>query len=178
MTRAANAHIRGFGIDPVRHKPHDLFSEALAQTLNGRRSWSKGVDFERHLREVMRSIAWNWRRSATRTDAAGAREVRFTELWPPDEYVDPMDLPDSQQGALASTWPDPEATLITKERLTAVLRGNADDEPASLVIACLFEGLTVPEMRRRLSISERRLETTKVRIRRRARRIEAGEPGS
>lgn len=68
--------------------------------------------------------------------------------------------------------------LITKERLTAVLRGYADDEPASLVIACWAEGLTGPEIRRRLEITEREFVTTKVRIRRIARRTEAGEPES
>ena len=175
MGRAAHAHIRDFGLDPVRQKPHDLLYAAIGQTLEGRRSWRKGVDFERHLREVMRSIAFNWRRSAARAEAAGRREVRFSELWPPDEYVDPMDLPISLQASLASPLPDPEARLITKEKLVAVLRHCADDEPASLLIACWFEGLNGREMRRRLEIKARQLKTMKERIRRKARRMEAGD---
>ncbi len=171
MGRSAWAHIRGFGLDPVRYKAHDLLYAAIGQTLEGRRSWGKGVDFERHLRVVMRSIASNWRRTMGRADAAGAREVRFSELWGPDEDADPKDLPISLQAPLASPLPDPEAALIIKEKLVAVLRRCADNEPSSSLIACWIEELDGREMRTRLGVTPRQLKTLKERIRRRARQV-------
>ena len=175
LARLARGRIRRFGLDPARHSPQELLSEAVSQTLSGRRSWRKGVDFDRHLRLVMRSIAASWRRSAARAAAARAREVRLSELWAPGEKVDPKDLPDSQQAALASPAPGPEAELITRERIEAVVSGCADDEPASLLIACWAEDLDGREMRRRLEVTKRQLKTTKERVRRKARRIEAGD---
>ncbi len=86
-----------------------------------------------------------------------------------------MDLPTSLQGALASPLPNPEEALITQEKLEAVLRHCADDEPASLLIACWAEDLKGREMRRRLKVKARQLKTLKERIRRKARRMKAGE---
>ena len=175
MAWAARAMVRQFAVDRARHDHEDLLYEALGQTLDGRRSWKKEVDLERHLRLVMRSIASSWRRTVARTDAAGAREVRSSELWSPDEKVDPKDLPGSLQGALASPLPDAEAALVAQEQLEGVLRRFADDEPARLVILGLAEGLDGGEIQRRLEITARQLKTTKERIRRKARRTEAGD---
>ncbi len=65
--------------------------------------------------------------------------------------------------------------MVTKEKLEAVLRRSADDEPASLVIAGLIEGLNRPEIARRFKITVRQVKTTKERIRRRALQIEADD---
>ncbi len=175
LAARARARIRGFGIDPHRHSPEDLFHEAITQTLSGRRKWKRGRAFDLHLRRAMRSIASNWKRSSERAAAAGADEVRFSKLWADGEKVDPKDLPASLQGVLASPAPGAESGLIAMEQIEAVLRRSAGDEAAKRVIDGLFEGLTVREMGQRLEVTERQVESTKERIRRRARRIKAGD---
>ncbi len=175
LAARARARIRGFGIDPQRHSPHDLLHEAITQTLSGSRKWKRGMDFGLHLRRAMRSIASNWKRRSERAAAAGADEVRFSKLWADGEKADLKDLPGSMQGVLAAPEPGAESGLIAKEQLEAVLRGCAGDEPAKRVIDGLFEGLTVREMGQRLEVTERQVESTKERIRRRARRIKAGD---
>ncbi len=71
--------------------------------------------------------------------------------------------------------PTRSSGLIAMEQIEAVLRGCAGDEAAKRVIDGLFEGLTVREMGQRLETTERQVESTKERIRRRARRIKGGD---
>ena len=172
LMAGAKALMRGFGLDPVRHNYKDLLYTALAKTLAGDRSWQEGVDFDHHLRQTMRSIGSGWKKRAVKEARAGVREVRFSELWPPGAKVDAKDLPESLQAALASPTPDPEAVLITRERIAAVLRACADDRPARQVIGCWARGLDGPEIQQRLRMSGRRYVTTVQRIRRIARRTE------
>ncbi len=175
LAKGARALIRGFRLDPARHGHEDLLYASLARTLMGDRTWKDGVDFDYHLRQTMRSIGSSWRKRASKEARAGAREVRFSELWPADGKADPKDLPEPLQKFLASPLPDPEKILITRERLAAVLSALADDRPARAVIGCWAEGLNGPEIEERLAITPRQYKTTAERIRRVAHRTEAGD---
>jgi DNA-directed RNA polymerase specialized sigma24 family protein len=64
----------------VRGKVHhsdagDLVQEALLRTVDERREWNPKVDFLKHLRECMRSIANEWAKK-------GAREVPLSDAHP------------------------------------------------------------------------------------------------
>src|SRR5215467_9139914 len=45
----------------TRYDYQDLFHEAIARILEGRRNWPNGVPFVPFVAGVMRAIAWEWR---------------------------------------------------------------------------------------------------------------------
>src|SRR5215471_15818487 len=48
----------------TRYEYQDLFHEALARILEGKRNWPPGVPFVIFVSGVMRAIAWEWRADA------------------------------------------------------------------------------------------------------------------
>lgn len=159
----AIAHVimRRYGVDVAGRDYDDLVSEALARTLNGTRSWRKGVDFMHHLTQSMRSIAWRWfEREAEKRAAAAARPWEHQQLAPAND----------DDAAVAerviAPQPDVERAAIARERLRKITGAFADDPEAKAVLAGWAIGCKGPEIRRRYGMTEKQLRAAVRRIRR------------
>lgn len=137
----------------------DLLGEAVAATLDGRRSWRKDITFVNHLLAVMSSTSDNW---ATRADQEReVVEVELTSTDPDEEFEDPL-------GAVSPTQADQEAQLIAKEAMGALEAAISEDQIAREVLSALQLGMRGQELKDCLGISEEQLRTATRKIHRRA----------
>jgi DNA-directed RNA polymerase specialized sigma24 family protein len=142
----------------------DLLDEAMAATLDGRRTWRKGsVSFENHLKAVMRSTSDNW---ATREDQ---REVVEAELY---GVAQEEDEADDLLGAVKPTGAGQELHLIEQEAMEALEAAVSDDPVACEVLSAWQLGLKGQELKDTLGINEEQLRAGKKKIDRRAQALQ------
>ncbi len=175
LRAAAYALVRGLGLESAGRDHEDLYSEALARTLDDSRGWRRGVDFRHHLTQAMRSIAWTWHGYADRREKAGFVAAPAEAGHPEDEGEagagDPMDPP--------SGTPDIETAYLTTRELAMFHRQFRNDRAASVVMLGWERGCTMKEMAQGYGISTQDLQWAARRIRRFAQknRQEAGAQG-
>jgi DNA-directed RNA polymerase specialized sigma24 family protein len=142
----------------------DLLAEAMAATLDGRRSWRKNaVTFVNHLMAVMRSTSDNW---ATRGDQ---KEVVEAELYGATQE---QDEPDDLLGAIEPTNVDQEERLNEKKAIEALEASVSDDPLASEVLSALQLGLKGQELKDFLEITEEQLRAATRKIGRHAQALQ------
>ena len=165
LRTAARIWIRDLRLDAAAGDADDLVSEAVLRTTSGQRQWKVGVDFFHHLRVLMRSIIDSWHKSAQRRRAAGAREVRMSEL--PASSRAPRD------GAAVVVYPlsgepspEPEVVreLIGREEKRALWVHFAGDEAALKVLEGVSWGMKGPEIQKRWGLSRKQFEAARRRI--------------
>ncbi len=172
LQAAAYAMVRGLDLETAGRSHEDLYSEALARTLGGSRSWRQGVDFMFHLLQAMRSIAWTWREFEDRRRRAG-----FVAA--PGQANDLEDTPDDVMNP-ASPQPDVETSYLTSRELARFHRRFRDDRPASMVMHGWSNGETMKEIAQRTGIAPQDLQWAARRIRRFAQKVavEDGQPAN
>ncbi len=157
LRAAAYALVRGLDLETAGRGHEDLYSEALARTLSGSRSWRQGVDFMYHLIQAMRSIAWTWREFEDRRERAGLVGAlgAGTPEGGEDEVMDPV-----------SPEPNIETAYLTSRELARFHRRFSDDRPASIVMHGWAQGESMQEMAQRFGIALQDLQWAARRIRR------------
>lgn len=154
LTADDYAKLRGYACRRMRRAPahldaDDLLSEAIVQTLEGRRTWNAAdVDMKGHLYGVMRSLA---------SHADVALETRLRDYLP--DHVEPVDTAVNVQQRLEDT-----------EELRAVTARFAHDAQIVSVIDGMAAGRKGPEIKATLGLTQRGLETIMKRMRRTARK--------
>jgi hypothetical protein len=129
----------------------DLLREAVADTYEGSRRWNKeSVDFSRHLIGAMRSISSHWRDQFDPGEAFSESEV--THVSPEGKLTNPM-------LEAASPAADPERELEAKQEVERI-GGIASKNPlAWLIMDGWRGGMTGPEIREALEVSQKDYET-------------------
>lgn len=150
---------RGFARTRIRGsvvEPEDLLQEAVAKTLDGRRTWNRSVSILKHLDRVMES------------DAGHVAEKQATHA--------PGPIPEGADEPAASA-PDPSIAVVAQDELDDLLGLFAGDEQALDVVHLRREGFSASEIQQELGMSKTRYETVTKRIRRRvAKNLSEGDP--
>ena len=171
LRAAALVWVRALRLNAVVADPDDLVADAIFRTTSGQRTWSAGVDFMKHLREVMKSLADSWRKSAERRAASGRQEVRESEFLAPG-----AELSGDDEATLTpvnnapSGEPGPDRVLLGMEGIRAVEADFAEDEIASAVIHGMWSQMKGPEIREHWDLTEKQYAAAVRRIRRYAHR--------
>lgn len=153
LKQYARWRIRGLGRASLGRNYEDLLQEAVTATLAGDRRWNKSLgDFFGHLVWAMRSISSNWRRKFDEDEAYLESEVVRTT--PEGKESNPMH-------EVASPAQDGRRVSAARDQVGHVERLVSDSgrSLASLVIDGWREGLTGPEIKEALGISQKELET-------------------
>ncbi len=171
LRTSARIRIHGLGLDAVARDADDLVQEAVMRTTSGQRTWKVGVDLMRHLREVMRSIADSWRKSAERRVLSGRREVRESQFrrayaGPEDDPVDFTPVSNAPSGE-----PGAVRELIGLQDFRAFEADFAGDAVAGAVIDGMWEQMKGPAIKERWNLTEKQYRAAVRRIRRHAERI-------
>jgi len=171
LRTSARIRIHGLGLDAVARGADDLVQEAVLRTTSGQRTWKVGVDLMRHLREVMRSIADSWRKSAERRVLSGRREVRESDFRKP--YAGPEDDPADFTPVSNAPSGEPGAVraLIGLQDFRAFEAHFAEDEVAGAVIHGMWSQMKGPEIKEHWDLTEKQYRAAVRRIRRHAERI-------
>ncbi len=149
LSRPATRSDRGWDAE-------DLLQEAIGATLGGDRHWfPTRVDFVGHLVGAVRSIAWNWHRSAA---------VATVVALDPDDGA--------EGSAHEAPAPSPERIALAKKELDEITRLLEGDRLATAVVDCWADGLTGPETWAALGITELDYRAFVRRLRRRLRHLE------
>ena len=171
LRAAAHIWFRDLRLNAVVADPDDLVADAIFRTTSGQRTWKVGVDFIKHLRGVMRSLADSRRKSAERRAASARREVRESEFLAPG-----AELSGDDEATLTpvnnapSGDPGPDRVQLGMERFRAVEADFADDEVASAVIHGMWYQMKGPEIRKHGNLTEKQYAAAVRRIRRYAHR--------
>jgi DNA-directed RNA polymerase specialized sigma24 family protein len=133
------ADYRAVGLWPTQGD--DLIQDALVATLSGERTWSRRIDFLRHLMGVVQSISSHKREALERRGALGSPEAL------PEEPLSPV--------------PDPESEALERELETQLAQQRAhleelyaNDALLGNIFAGLIEGLPHEEIRDLLGLDE------------------------
>lgn len=157
----ARWRIRGLGRRALGRDHHDLLSDAVIATLEGRRRWRKNaVDIFGHLKGAMRSISSNWRQKFR--EAEPRSESEMIPAGEADDYPGPV-------ATARTSEPHPDRLLAAKEELGRMLALFKDDDEVCLIIEGLREGMTGPEIQRDLGLTEKQYNAGMKRLRRKAR---------
>jgi len=133
-------------------------AEAITGTLAGNRRWNKSsVSIGGHLMGAMRSISTHWEEQFDPDEPR--LESELTRVSPAGEVRSPLALIDSGT-------PNPERVLDAKQQVEEIERLFAEDTVASLIIQGFREGLSGPEVRAALGLSQTEYDTALKRIRR------------
>lgn len=159
----ARWRIRGLGRASLGRDHEDLLQEAVTATLAGDRHWNISfVDFFGHLLWSMRSISSNWRRKFDEDEPYLESEVVRTT--PEGKESNPMyDVASPEQDGRRVSAVKADVEHIEK------LVSDSDRSLASLIIDGWREGLTGPEIKETLGVSQKELETETRWLRRTAR---------
>ena len=142
------------------NKREDLLQEAIVRTLDGRRTWNRSaVDFIGHLIGVMRSIASEWAESLE-------AEKHEEPLLESELIGAPEDPALNPYRTATSPKPGPERIAEARDAVTAIKDSFRDDRLVQEIISGLEEGLSGPEIKEILGISQKTLETVMRRLRR------------
>lgn len=162
LERFGRWRMRGLGRAAQGRDWEDLVGEAIAATYEGRRRWSKGsVDFFQHLIGVIRSISSHWRDQFNPDEAFFESEV--IRVTPQGKTVNPM-------VEVASRAADPEHAHAGKEEVKRIAQIASNNPLAWLILDGLSDGMTGPEIREALDVSQREYETAMKWLRRNIRR--------
>lgn len=163
LKQYARWRIRGLGRKNLGRNYEDLLQEALTATLAGERHWNKDCgEIFMHLIWAMRSISSNWRRKFDEGEPYLESEVIHTT--PEGKESNPM-----YEVAMPSQ--DGRRVAANKDQVEHIekLVSDADRSLSSLIIDGLREGMTGPEIKETLGISQKELETEMKWLRRTAR---------
>lgn len=169
LEMAARYWLQGLGRMAAKYDWKDLFNETVEAFYRADgRKWKKDeVDIIRTLTEAMRSVANNWKRSFDEQEVRLESELittseSGTESNPYADYPDPR--PNAQQ------------LLETDEQLAEVVQQIAKIEKiieprerAALILMGMKDGLSGPELKKELEISQTEYETEMTWIRRKVR---------
>ncbi len=149
----------GLGIDA-----EDLIQEAMWRTATGKRRWPKHITFVKYLIESVRSVA-------SHAIPASAKGVTMVSSDPANEDEESSDEW-SPQWEPVSQMPDAECIAMARDRLSRIEKRFENDERVQLIMEGLSTGMTGPEIKEDLGISQTELETAMTRLRRGARKEE------
>lgn len=147
--------IRGLGPASAGRDWRDLLGEALAATLDQRR-WNKSVTFVQHLLGAIRSISSSWKKSFDPDEARLESDLM---------RIDAEGNEHSIFAGIQSTDPDAERIIAAKQEVEDIERIFRDDRIALDVIGGWRSGMTGPDIKEALGISQREYETIAKRIR-------------
>jgi hypothetical protein len=151
LKQDAQWRIRGLGRAARRRDWEDLLQKAISDTYEGNRRWNKeSVDFSRHLMGAMRSISSHWRDQFDPDEAFLESEV--IRVSPEGEQSNPM-------LNAASPAADPERALVAKEEVERIERIASRNSLAWLIMDGLSDGMTGPQIRETLEVSQNDYET-------------------
>jgi hypothetical protein len=169
LEKYARWRVRTLGSSKSGGQNHvDLLGEAVMATLDPeRRAWKKGkVDFVWHLRSTMKSLSSHWGHKKRGEIAASLLE-REDEDGQVSSVLD----------AAATTDPSPDETLESAEEfewkkraVEAIEKMFEGDKIVSEVVEGIKAGMTGPEIREVLGLSQTEYETAMKRLRRRVRK--------
>lgn len=151
LEQYARWRVRGVGRAAWGRDWEDLLREAVSLTYEGKRHWNKSsVDFFQHLLGAMRSISSHWREQFNPGEAFLESEVIYVS--PEEKITNPM-------LEAASPAADPEYALVLKEELERIEQ-IADENPlAWLILDGMADGMSGPEIREALLVSQKDYET-------------------
>lgn len=152
LQKFARWRIRGLGRMAAGRDWRDLFQEAIASFLspNGRRWNREAVDFAKALREAIRSMSSNWKRSFDESEPHLESELITTS----ESGIESNPI----ANATTANW-DSQADLEAKEKLETIERLLAKRELASLIWMGMKDRMTGTEIRQDLEISANQYET-------------------
>lgn len=169
LRKAAGYRVRGLGRMAGGRDWKDLFNETvLAFYRPGGRSWRKDeVDIVRTLTEAMRSVANNWKRSFDENEAHLETELITTAEsgQKSNPYAEYADSRADVHSDLEAAEHDAEIT----EKISRIEKIVETRERAALIVMGMKDGLTGPELKKELDISQNELETEMTWIRRNVR---------
>jgi hypothetical protein len=154
LKKFAQYQILRMGSDAGGRTFEDLLSEAITDTLTGRRGWSNGVDFETHLADAMRGIVGCWK-EAPRQDTVPDFETKNRAAEGPNTIAN------------ANTTLHSERILAAKEEMQRIRRALRKDPAASHVLDLIAFDFTPREIQQRLDITQQDYAAATRRIRRR-----------
>jgi DNA-directed RNA polymerase specialized sigma24 family protein len=159
---------RSLGTRGVGRNEHDLLSDAIIATLEGRRKWFKAkVDFLSFLKGVMRSLASHIR--------AGKALDAFDEI-APNPVNDEDDAEDVVEQIPTQAPVDPERQLLAGD-LDRQIRQHFNDDPEVLLIYEAFlEKMKPAEIQACLGLTEKEYNAAAKRLRRTVRGFVEGGP--
>ena len=139
----------------------DLLQEAWLRVFEGKRKWRmRHVEFLPFMFGVTRGIGSDLTQTKSgKLSAASLSEGALRNEDDP-EHESPLDR-------YASNSDTPEAIAIAKEQFAAFHSDFEDDEKAWYVLECVAEGLSGPEIQRKLGMSDKEFEAARRRIARR-----------
>lgn len=141
----------------------DLLEEAVIDTLAGNRRWNKSkVSFAGHLRGAVRSISSHWEEQFNPDEPH--LESELTSVSPEGKEWNPL-------MQVKSSMPNQDRVLDAKQQVEEIERLFADDMVPSLIIQGFREGMSGPEVRTTLELSQTEYDTAMKRIRRKVRAI-------
>lgn len=163
LEKYAAFKIKGLGRTALGRDAKDLLQQAITDTLDEDiRRWNKSVDFERHLKGAIRSIASKWRNQSDEDEQEVRLESEILRTNSDGQLDNPM-------LAARSTDPSPERQLDVRQQLEG-LRQLLDGDVVALDV---FDGLrgrmTGPEIQEALGLTQTQYETVMRRIYRKAR---------
>lgn len=188
LSDAENERIEQFAINRIHrigraaagHDHEDLMQDAVARLINGPRHWypDEGTTFAECLLGIIRSTSSSWaghrKRNPESPRYAGLdSELSFhideSRLVSPFEAIASPAL-NAEQSAVEN---DIRATEMAEAQklAAAILESFADDEQATYVLMGFEDGLTGPEIRAALNMSELDYRAVTRKIQRRAKKI-------
>lgn len=151
LEQYAHWRIRGLGRAAQGRDWEDLLREAISATYEGNRKWNKeSVDFSRHLIGVVRSISSHWRDQFDPNVAFLESEV--IRVSPEGKAFNPM-------LETASSTADPERAFEAKDEVKRIESIASQNPLAWLIFDGLRDGMTGPEIREALEVSQKDYET-------------------
>lgn len=138
----------------------DLLQEAIARTFAGKRTWNIGaVTFVGHLMGVVRSLCSELAEELSREKNEEPMFESELSGVSGDPELNPFRM-------AASPMPGPERIVEARDAVTAIKDTFCDDHILQEVISGLDAGLSGPEIKEVLGISQKTLETVMRRLRR------------
>lgn len=151
LEQYARWRIRGLGRAAKGRDWEELLREAVSATYEGSRNWNKeSVDFSRHLIGVMRSMSSHWRDQFNPDEAFLESEV--IRVTPEGKTSNPV-------LEAASPAADPEQAIMDKEEVERLERIVSKNPLAWLIMEGLRDGMTGPQIREALEVSQKDYET-------------------
>jgi CheY-like chemotaxis protein len=146
----ADYKIRGLGRAVTDRDGRDLLAEAVYRTLLGTRHWRKDVDFVHHLRESMRSIAFQWKREL--------KQSPFADNTSTDQQGEEHSI--LEVATIESMTA--ERSLIAEIELFEVFQG---DREATSILRGAADGLKESDIKSKYDLDERQYAAALRRIR-------------
>lgn len=147
----AKWRVQGMGRAAQGQNWEDILAKAVARTYEGPRGWDRNrVTFCNHLLGVMRSTSSHETKQFDSNEAMVESDLITVSA--EGEEISPL-------STIESTAPDPQRTLEAKEKVEEI-EAIADKNPLAWLIWDGFRsGMTGPEIREALSISQRDYDT-------------------